>query len=547
MVSSQKLADSILNYTQKVFDDVFDGDKFPDSFGITRDYVMDRGIDYFTLRKRCRQLFVENTYYSGIIKRLIRNEIFTGMFPEPTPIASVLWPNLKEDEREAEAAKYAEQMADAFNLYANDFSVFDYKQQRTFTEYQEEVRIEAMICGDVLVVNRINQRTGLPCWDIISGNNIKTPFDYSIKKGNTITHGVERDRQGRHVAYWVEEYKDDEYQFTRIPVVGEKSGRQISWLVYGGNKLLDSVRGTPVLASALYMLRDLDRYRDAELRAAVVSSIIPFFFESDVSAPPANSVIKNEALKKAGINNNLSDTEKPKFDFVPGMVAERLRPGETVKSFTPSHPNINFKVFEDTIVSAICWSNEIPPEIVKLLYGTSYSASRQANTEFEIYLKYRAFKNAKDFCQIIYQEFVNQSVLLGDLILPGFQEVMFNVAGWKLRGAWLKCEWSAMSRPSVDMSKEASAYVLLKDNLVMTHDQISRRFTGISFRSLCNIRLREKRLMERLGLETVKNNPTLNQFENNLKTKNKNMNNDEDENNSDDSNGQNEESEKEDE
>jgi len=522
MVKDKKLYDSILQYTQKVIDDVFDGDKFPESFGITRDYIMDHGIDYYTLRKRCRQLFIENTYYQGIIKRLIRNEIFTGMFPEPTPIASVLWPNLKEDEREAEAAKYAEQMGDAFNLYANDFSVFDYKQQRTFTEYQEDVRIEAMICGDALVVNRINQRTGLPCWDIISGNNIKTPFEYTVKKGNTITHGVERDRQGRHVAYWVEEYKDEEYQFTRIPVIGEKSGRQISWLVYGGNKLLDSVRGTPVLASALYMLRDLDRYRDAELRAAVLSSIIPFFLESELGTAPSGGVIKNEALKKAGINNdNQGEAEKkPQFNFAPGMIVENLKPGQTIKSFMPSHPNGGFQLFENTIISAICWYVELPPEVAKLLYGTSYSASRQANTEFDIYLKYRAFKNAKDFSQIIYQEFINQSVLLGDLILPGFQEVMFNISGWKMRGAWLKCEWPPMSRPSVDMSKEAGAYVLLKDNLVMSHDQISRRFTGMSFRSLCNIRLRENKLMERLGLETVKNNPSLNQFQRNIKNKN---------------------------
>jgi capsid protein len=315
-----------------------------------------------------------------------------------------------------------------------------------------------MICGDIVVVNRINQQTSLPHWDIISGNNIKTPLEYNIRKGNTITHGVERDTQGRHVAYWVEEFKDDNYSFTRIPVMGEKSGRQISWMVYGGNKLLNDVRGTPLLANILYMLKDLDRYRDAELRAAVVSSIIPLFIEKAPRTEGGGNVISQRARDKIKAGNSEQPAKRiSQVEGVPGTVIDNLAPGETIKSFQLNHPNINFKQFEDAIVSAICWANEIPPEIVTLKFTSSYSASRQANNEFEIYLKYRAFKNAKDFCQLIYNEYIIQSVLLGELVIPGFQEIIFNTTAWRMRGAWLKCEWTAISRPSVDINKEAGA------------------------------------------------------------------------------------------
>jgi capsid protein len=499
-VQGMNIEQTLAYYTKQIIEDVFDGEKFPGGYGITRDYVLNHGIDYYTLRLRCRQLFVENTYFNGIIKRILRNEIFTGMLPEPTPIGSVLWPGTEEGEQEQEAAKYSDVMRESFSLYANDYDVFDYKKQLTFGEFQEAVRQEAMICGDAVVVSRINHQTGLPSWDIISGNNIKTPLEYTIRKGNAITHGVERDSLGRHVAYWVEEFKDNNFTFTRIPVFGEKSGRQISWMVYGGNKLLNEVRGTPLLATALYMLRDLDRYRDAELRAAVIGSIIPFFIEKSPTTMPGGGVLNGKLLEK------IKGTEQEKslpsqVDMVPGMIIDNLKPGEKVTAFNPTHPNINFKTFEETIISAICWGClEIPPEIGVLKFSTSYSASRQANNEFEIMLKYRAFKNAKDFCQLIYQEYIIQSVLTGDLMLPGFQEVVFNPQKWKTRDAWLKCEWTAISRPSVDIQKEAAAYILLLDSMDMTHDQVARRFTGMSFRAVCYTRAREKKVMERLGL-----------------------------------------------
>jgi len=253
------------------------------------------------------------------------------------------------------------------------------------------------------------------------------------------------------------------------------------------------------------MLRDLDRYRDAELRAAVLGSIIPFFIEKTPTAAPNGGVLSGAALAK--LKTTPEESKPPQVDMIPGMVVNNLKPGESVKSFNPTHPNNNFKQFEETIISAIAWGNlEIPPEIAILRFSTSYSASRQANTEFEIYLKYRAFKNAKDFSQLIFNEHIIQSVLLGDLIIPGFLEVVFNPKEWQKKGAWLQCEWAAMSRPSVDMQREAGAYILLEDNLDMTHDQVTRRFTGMSFRAVCFIRAREKKLMERLGLSTKKMN-----------------------------------------
>lgn len=492
-------------YIRDVFSTIWNGDKFPGSFGPTKDFEF---VDYWTLRKRSYQLFKENMYAKGIIRRLLRNEIHIGLSCTANVISSIIWPQMDEMERETLGVKYSEELTQQFNLYAENKNIFDFRQAQTFGDFQEQVRLESLICGDGIIISRINQNTGLPYWEWINGNHIKTPGEYIPRSGNRIVEGVEYNKYGRQVAFHVESETEDGIKFERVPCYGEKSGRLISWMVYGCEKLVEDTRGEPLLSCILYMIKELDRYRDAESRAAVINAMIPLFVKkssaSSFGSRPTDGLarLRNETVSPV-INGNVTDkADKPLRDIramQPGTIYDDLGPGEEIQSFQTNRPNVNYRAFEEAILSGICWALEVPPEIVMLRFQSNYSASRQANNEFEIYLDYQVKKNSRRFCQPIYEEFVIQSVLNGQIDVPGLISAVYDPSMWKVKSAWLSASWTGLNRPSVDPLKEVEASYKALDSGLTTYDLECRRYSGLSFRQVMQIRKSEEDYMKHMG------------------------------------------------
>lgn len=453
-------------------DTIYDGGKFLGGFGATQL----QHIDYWTLRARSSQLFNDNLYARGLIRRLITNEINTGLTPEACPDEEII------GVAEESLNEWTETVENRFGIWSKSPNVCDWKKTSTFGAIQRAARAEALISGDVLIVVRQSPQTKLPMVQLVSGNKVQTPLggDTTLAKGHKIRHGVELNSLGRVVAHWI---RQDDGSSKRLPAFGEKSGRRISWLVYGTDKRLDDLRGQPLLSLVLQSLKEIDRYRDSTQRKAVINSILAMFIkktENKMSTLPATG----GAIRRDQGSVTDSDGTVRKFNIasqIPGLVMEELQTGEEPVAFGSQGTDANFGVFEEAIIQSIAWANEIPPEILRLSFSNNYSASQAAINEFKIYLNKVWSDWGETFCMPIYAEWLISETLLQKIAAPGLLQAWRNPQEYDIFGAWMATDWYGSIKPSTDMLKQAKGSILLVEQGWSTNARESRMLTGTKF------------------------------------------------------------------
>lgn len=460
-----------------------DGDKFPGGFGFTELLAA----DYWTLRARSTQMFKTNIYARGIVRRLVTNVINTGLSLESTPDAQIL--GMDEDA----LAEWSELVENRFHLWEKSPALCDHRGLQSFGGLQATAKLTALISGDVLVVVLQDAATGLPRVRLVSGSRVQSPFGLvaeppALPPGNRICHGVELDRDGRHVGYWV--VTDDDApaggglgrrRVERLPAVGP-SGRRLAWLIYGTDKLLDEVRGEPILSIVLQSLREIDRYRDAALRKAVVNSILALFIKKDQDTQGTRPLLGGASLKTKTTVTGAGGPRVFKFaENIPGAVLDELAPGETPQGFPPTGTDEKFGDFEEAIVCAMAWALEIPPEILRLSFSSNYSASQAAINEFKLFLNPMRASWGDAFCQPIFVDWLLSETLSGRVQADGLLAAWRDPAQYDRFAAWTAADWSGAIKPSVDLVKQANGYALLVAQGFISRDRATRETTGTKF------------------------------------------------------------------
>ena len=205
-----------------------------------------------------------------------------------------------------------------------------------------------------------------------------------------------------------------------------------------------------MLAPVIEQIKQVGRYTDAELQAAVVAGAFAIFVKMDPTA--FAELFEAEGLKETYLKAATRWDGRINTSTLDGPGnAVNLVPGEEISTVNPGRPNDKFDPFVRAIVQQIGMRLGIPHEVLLKSFDSSYSAARAALLDAWRFFRGRREWLASMFCQPIYETWLAEAVALGRIRAPGF------FADALLRKAYAGAEWVGDGPGSIDPLKEVDA------------------------------------------------------------------------------------------
>lgn len=263
--------------------------------------------------------------------------------------------------------------------------------------------------------------------------------------------GVATDGVGMPLGYWIRNsHPGDSWQMTdlslpkwefvprRVPGIN-----RLRVIHYFNQERSGQSRGKPILTAVLANFKQLDRYIQAEIMAAVVNGMVAGTIETPLDQDGILELFSRDkaAYMKA---RDESAVRMESGTLVP------LFPGDKLSTFMPQRPASSFGAFVENVGRIIAVGGfDVPYELLfKDFTKTSYSSARASMLE-----AWRSFNRRRDrlgtgFMDPVYSLFAEEMINVGKIDAPGFYEN---------RTAYLRCRWIGPGKGWVDPVREAQA------------------------------------------------------------------------------------------
>ena len=357
-----------------------------------------------TLRTRSHDIVRKNPYASNAIDSVVSNCVGTGIKPQS----------------KAKDPKFRDEVQ---NLWLQWTDEADAAGICDFYGLQALVLRSVIESGECFVrfkVDKKNMTVPLKL-QVLEAEHLDVSKDYDLKNGNVIKTGIEFDKSGKRVAYYL--YKEHP---------GESNGFNIDSVRIPASEILHiykasrpgQIRGEPWLSNVLLKLYELDQYEDAELvRKKTAAMFVGFVTRLD----PDNPIFPG-SQGKDGVG--LSNLE-------PGTM-QLLDPGEDIRFSNPADVGGTYEVFIKQQLRAIAVGLGITYEqLTGDLTDVNYSSIRAGLVEFR--RKCTALQHnlmVFQFCRPVWNKWFEYAILSDAIKIPN--DTDFSAVKWIPQGfSWV--------------------------------------------------------------------------------------------------------------
>lgn len=448
------------------------------------------------LRQRSRSLYMSAPLAVSAIKTNRTNIVGQGL-----QLKSQIDADFLGLSREA-AEKWQQDAEREFSLWAES-KFCDSTRANNFAEIQQVACMSWLMNGDACILLEYDKPYNFFPYGLrvhlIEADRVSTPhqtgnsvylYARDPNTHNRIYNGVEVDDNGKVVAYHIcNTYPNSnlhaEKKWVRVKAFGEKTGAPNVLMLYETERA-EQYRGVPYLAPVIESLKQLTRYSEAEMMAAVINGFFTVFITSEngTSDIGFGGVVEEE---------DRVSSDPASYELGPGMV-NVLNPGEKVEIADAKRPSTNFDAFVTSLAKYVGAALEIPVELLTKSFNSSYSASRAALLEAWKAFRMKRTWLAADLCQPIYEIFLTEAVASGRLKAPGF------FLDPMIKKAYCGAQWNGPSQGMVDPVKEVTAAEKRIQVGLSTRQRETVELTGGDFEANVAQLARETEIMKSAGL-----------------------------------------------
>jgi lambda family phage portal protein len=444
-----------------------------------------------TLRERSRDLYMGAPLATGALKTMRTNVIGAGLKLNAQIDYEYLGMTLEE------ADAWETQVEREFSLWADSIHC-DAQRMNNFYELQQLAFLSWLMSGDCFALLPIIPRANMP-YDIrvqiIEADRVCNPDNLLNKFDAKIVNGVEINFRGEVVAYHIAQHHPSSIsmkrkEWARVTKFGSATGRP-NVIHLMESERPEQRRGVPILAPVIESLKQLTRYSEAELMAAVISGMYTVFIKSENP--------QNEVVGQFFPDDEQLDDDEINYELGNGAIVA-LGENESIETANPGRPNTAFDGFVTAICRQIGSALEVPYELLIKHFSASYSASRASLLEAWKMFRMRRSWMANDFCQPIYEEFLAEAVAKGRISAPGF------FSDPLAKKAYCTAEWNGPSQGQIDPLKEVNAAAKRVEEGFSTRTRETVELGNGDFFRNNRLRVVEENLRREGGLITNKQN-----------------------------------------